>query len=125
MHGRHPIYARVLVSIDPKRVVADGYDAIFERYEQWDDDGGVRDRWLDAVLPLVPSRGAALDLGCGTGTKATGRLAREFESVVAIDISPRSIERARARVPGVDFRVADMTAATPREHSTSSPHSSR
>ncbi len=93
----------------PKRVVADGYDAIFERYEQWDDDDGVRDRWLDGVLQLVDARRAALDLGCGTGVKATARLAREFGAVTAVDISPRSIERARQLVRGVDFLVGDMT----------------
>jgi SAM-dependent methyltransferase len=98
------------VSSDPKRVVADGYDAIFERYEHWGDEPEVgRDVWIDAVLPLVPSRRAALDLGCGTGTKATARLSREFESVTAVDISRRTIEAARLRVPGVEFVVGDMT----------------
>jgi SAM-dependent methyltransferase len=99
------------VSIDPKRIVADGYDAIFDRYEHWDEnesDGG-RGARIDAVLPLVPSRRAALDLGCGTGTKATAHLAREFDAVTAVDISPRSIEEARRRVPGADFIAADMT----------------
>jgi SAM-dependent methyltransferase len=98
------------VTEEAKRVVAEGYDAVYERYEQWDDGDGVRDRWLDAVLPLVAGRAAALDLGCGTGVKATARLAREFVAVTAIDVSPRSIERARTRVPAVDFRVGDMTA---------------
>jgi SAM-dependent methyltransferase len=97
--------------MDPKRIVADGYDAIFDRYEQWDEDDsdGGRGARIDAVLPLVPSRGAALDLGCGTGTKATVYLAREFDTVTAVDISPRSIEVARQRVPGVEFVAADMT----------------
>jgi SAM-dependent methyltransferase len=101
------------VSTDPKRIVADGYDTIFDRYEQWDDDGsdGGRGARIDAILPLVPSRRAALDLGCGTGTKATVHLAREFDTVTAVDISPRSIEAARRRVPGVEFIAADMTRA--------------
>jgi SAM-dependent methyltransferase len=98
------------VTGDTKRLVAEGYDTIHERYEQWDEDDGVRDRWLDTVLPLVAGRGAAVDLGCGTGVKATARLAREFERVIAVDVSPRSIERARRLVPAVDFRVADMAA---------------
>jgi SAM-dependent methyltransferase len=99
------------VSIDPKRIVADGYDAMFDRYEQWDEDGsdGGRRARIDAVLPLVPSRHAALDLGCGTGIKATAHLARQFDTVIAVDISPRSIEVARERVPGVEFIAADMT----------------
>src|SRR5262245_28532060 len=44
------------VEPDPVRVVERGYDAIFESYEQWDDDDGIRDRRLDVALALVPSR---------------------------------------------------------------------
>src|SRR3954468_20865681 len=70
------------VSVDPKRMVADGYDAIFDVYERWEEEqgDGARGARIDAVLPLVPSRRSALDLGCGTGTKATAYLAREFEA---------------------------------------------
>ena len=60
-------------------------------------------------MPLVPSRRSALDLGCGTGTKATAYVAREFDAVIAVDISARSIEVARQRVPGVEFLAGDMT----------------
>lgn len=98
------------MTVDPKRMVADGYDAIFDRYENWEEQGeGARGARIDAVLPLVPSRRSALDLGCGTGTKATAHLAREFDAVTAVDISARSIEVARQRVPGVEFLAGDMT----------------
>ena len=99
------------MSVDPKRMVADGYDAIFDRYERWEEEqgDGARGARIDAVLPLVPSRRSALDLGCGTGTKATAYLAREFDAVTAVDISARSIEVARQRMPGVDFLAGDMT----------------
>jgi SAM-dependent methyltransferase len=100
------------VTADPKLVVADGYDAVYERYEHWNGDGDLRDERgarLDGVLPLVPSRRSALDLGCGTGTRATARLAREFDTVTAVDISSRSIEAARRQVPGVEFLAGDMT----------------
>ncbi|MEX1009689.1 MAG: class I SAM-dependent methyltransferase [Acidimicrobiia bacterium] len=99
------------MSFDPKRIVADGYDAIFDRYEHREEEqgDGVRGARIDSVLPLVPSRRSALDLGCGTGTKATARLAREFDAVTAVDISRRSIDAARQRVPGVEFLAGDMT----------------
>lgn len=99
------------MSVDPKRMVADGYDAIFARYERWEEDEGegARGARIHAVLPLVPSRRSALDLGCGTGTKATVYLAREFDAVTAVDISARSIEVARQRIPGVEFVACDMT----------------
>ena len=99
------------MSVDPKRIVADGYDAIFDRYERWEEEQGegARGARIDAVLPLVPSCRSALDLGCGTGTKATTYLAREFDAVTAVDISARSVEVARQRTPGVEFVTCDMT----------------
>src|SRR3954453_18878733 len=99
------------VSVDTKRVGAEGYNAIFARSQRWEEEqgDGARGARIDAVLPLVPSRRTALDLGCGTGTKATAYLAREFDAVTAVDISARSIEVARQRMPGVDFLAGDMT----------------
>ncbi len=58
-------------------------------------------------------RGRALELGCGEGVNAV-YLSRQGYEVIATDISPTAIERARqfARGEGVsvDFRVADVTA---------------
>jgi SAM-dependent methyltransferase len=51
-----------------------------------------------------------LELGCGAGS-FTDRLARASDSVVAIDIAPSAIERARSRgldPRAVDFRVANI-----------------
>lgn len=100
------------MSVDPKRLVADGYDAIFDRYERWEEQQGegARGARIDAVLPLIPSHRSALDLGCGTGRKATADLARLFDAVTAVDISPRSIEVARQRMPEVEFVACDMTS---------------
>lgn len=49
-----------------------------------------------------------LELGCGAGA-FTRHLAKFADAVLAVDVSPVAIDRARARValPGVDFRVAD------------------
>jgi SAM-dependent methyltransferase len=52
----------------------------------------------------------ALDVGCGTGAFSR-LLARRSEQVLALDLSPRMIEIARARslsCPNIDFRVADV-----------------
>ncbi len=50
-----------------------------------------------------------LELGCGAG-EFTGRLRPMAESIVALDISPTAIARARAScpAPAVDFRVANI-----------------
>lgn len=50
--------------------------------------------------PVVPGR--ALDVGCGTGTNALW-LARQGFEVFGVDISDVAIDRARARMDGVDL----------------------
>ncbi len=62
-------------------------------------------------------RGArVLEIGCGSGT-FTGSLAERFEHLTAIDISDPLVEAARARHPGVEFRIMDA-------HSTEFPEAS-
>jgi SAM-dependent methyltransferase len=97
--------------IDGTELVRASYDAIFERYAAWDDDAidDVRQRTFERALARVPSRSRALDLGCGTGTKITHRIASEFEHLTAVDLSARSIAEARAALPDAELLVADMT----------------
>lgn len=63
------------------------------------------------LLKQLPNRGKiALDIGCGTGGFAR-LLAQRFEKVIAIDLSPNTIEIARKRSqnqPNIDYRVADI-----------------
>jgi len=64
-------------------------------------------RWLALVhavslrraLALLPAGGVALDFGCGTGEKAAV-LATRARAVVAVDITPGMLERARVRLAG-------------------------
>ena len=59
---------------------------------------------LAAVAEVSPRR--VLDVGCGWGAFAD-RIAREVGAeVIAVDLSPRMVELARAR--GVDARVGDV-----------------
>lgn len=51
--------------------------------------------------------GRALDLGCGTGRHAA-RLADLGWSVLAVDVSPVAIAKARERTALVDWQVADL-----------------
>lgn len=55
-------------------------------------------RLVDPVLDLAPARHAALDLGCGLG-RLSRALARRFEQVEAVDISPVMITGARSFTP--------------------------
>ncbi|MCC5961892.1 MAG: magnesium protoporphyrin IX methyltransferase [Rhodobacteraceae bacterium] len=76
-----------------------------------------RDAMRAMMLAQLPGdlRGArVLDAGCGTGA-ASAELAARGADVTAIDISPRLVEIARARMPEglagrVDFRAGDMLA---------------
>jgi magnesium-protoporphyrin O-methyltransferase len=66
-------------------------------------------------LPLDLRGHRVLDAGCGTGM-ATAELAARGADVVAIDISPKLVDIARARLPeglagSVDFRAGDMLAS--------------
>ncbi|WP_131743128.1 class I SAM-dependent methyltransferase [Actinomadura roseirufa] len=60
-------------------------------------------RHMTAGLPLV-------DMGCGDGG-ITRHLARFFERVVGLDVSPSAIARARERTsePNVEFDVLDLS----------------
>ena len=96
--------------VDPKRIVADGYDAIPERYFAWSDarPSATRRAWLARALELIPPGSDVLDLGCGAGVPMTIALA-DGRRVTGVDLSARQIALARAAVPGATFLQADMT----------------
>jgi SAM-dependent methyltransferase len=98
-------------AIDARRVVADGYDAIAERYYAWSDarPSATRRRWLARALELIPEGSDVLDLGCGAGVPMTRALA-VGRRVMGVDISARQVELARAAVPEATFIKADMSA---------------
>lgn len=57
-------------------------------------------------LGADPCGGTCVEVGCGPG-RMTSALAARFDRVVAVDVSPAMVERARAevRAPNVEFRV--------------------
>ncbi len=98
-------------AVDPREIVAGGYDTIAERYFAWSDarPSAVRLRWLAKALERIPLGADVLDLGCGAGVPITRALAAGRQ-VTGVDISARQIELARAAVPEATFVQADMTA---------------
>jgi SAM-dependent methyltransferase len=57
-------------------------------------------------LGADPRGGLCVEVGCGPG-RMTGALAERFDRVLALDVSPAMLERARASVaaPNVNFRA--------------------
>ncbi|MCC5954701.1 MAG: magnesium protoporphyrin IX methyltransferase [Natronohydrobacter sp.] len=92
-------------------------DAPVSRIRQTVREG--RDTMRAMMLAQLPGdlRGArVLDAGCGTGA-ATAELAARGADVTAIDISPKLVEIAEARLPEglagrVSFRSGDMLGVT-------------
>ena len=97
--------------MDPKSIVADGYNAMAQRYLEWSDlrPSETRLRYLRLALELIPERAAVLELGCGAGIPMTAALARGRD-VTGVDISATQIAMARRNVPNATFLQADMTA---------------
>jgi SAM-dependent methyltransferase len=97
--------------MDPKRIVAAGYDTMAERYLEWSDlrPSPTRLRYLALALELIPPGSDVLELGCGAGIPMTAALARD-SAVTGVDISATQLEMARRNVPSAAFIKADMTA---------------
>jgi SAM-dependent methyltransferase len=99
--------------VDPKQLVADGYDRLHTVYAEWAPAGphDLRRRYIDRAIELAePAPRDVLDLGCGTGRHGTAHLVAKGLAVTGVDISARSIEVARREISEADFRVADMAS---------------
>lgn len=92
-------------------MVADGYDAIAERFAEWRDQivGDPRLWWAEQLTSRLDDGARLLDLGCGAGVPDTKLFAQRFR-VTGVDISPEQIKRARVNVPDAVFIESDFTA---------------
>jgi SAM-dependent methyltransferase len=93
--------------VDPREIVAAGYDAVAERYARLEETEWPRMRWLRDLLDRLPDGAHVLDLGCGNGVPAGREIARQH-TVTGVDVSERQIELARRNVPGGVFFHGDM-----------------
>jgi SAM-dependent methyltransferase len=96
---------------DPRRIVAEGYDRMAERYAAWavrEVRDEVRGRYEAHLLERLAVGARVLELGCGGGGPTTRRLAARF-ALTGVDLSARQIALARANVPEAAFVLGDMT----------------
>lgn len=103
--------------MNPKQIVADGYDHIAERYIEWSGNVRVaeRERYLSVMLNAMPRGARVLDLGCGPGTQ-TQEIHSRFE-LTAVEISRRLVGFARKNMPRANVLHADMTLVNFSENS--------
>lgn len=77
------------------------------------ENGSASDDLLDAVARRVHAGGRILEIGAGTGVNAIA-LAQRGYPVVALEIAPAALEKAREAATragvAVDFRLADFLA---------------
>lgn len=81
--------------------------AASDRVEQYVGDPATARSELESLFSRLgadPRRGVCVEVGCGFG-RMTAVLAERFDRVVAVDVSPRMLELARAgvRVQNVEF----------------------
>ena len=97
--------------MDPKQIVAQGYDTIAERYAEWAGRTRTdeRERYSAVLLNALPPGATVLELGCGVGVPTPQHLARRF-AVTGVVISAQHIALARRNVPVATFVQADMAA---------------
>lgn len=85
------------------------------QYTKFEDD---RTRPVGDLLAAVPNQDVrtALDLGCGPGNSTAVLRGRFPDAAVSgLDSSDDMVAAARARLPGIAFQVADITAWQPAE----------
>ncbi|MGE5563480.1 MAG: polysaccharide deacetylase family protein [Bacillota bacterium] len=86
----------------PKTPESAKWEAVFATVDPWDYDNVYERTKYDQTLEMVPPAPIrrALEIGCAEG-RFTARLAPHVDTLIAADISPTALGRARARCEGL------------------------
>ena len=97
--------------LDPKQLVASSYDAIADRFAEWQRgiEGSTRLDRVEELLALLPPEPDVLELGSGAGVQST-RVLAERGRLTGVEISAEQLRRARERIAGATFVHGDLTS---------------
>jgi len=93
--------------MDKSKFAVSTYNKIADEYTKQYFNELTDTPWIDRFLDCLPKGAKILDIGCGPGT-FTGYVANKGYKIKGIDLSSKMINIAREKVPGIDFKVADM-----------------
>jgi predicted TPR repeat methyltransferase len=95
---------------DVKKVIEDGYDAMADRFAEWQKAivGSTRLERVEELLALLPDAPDVLELGVGAGVRSS-RLLAERCHLTGVDLSSEQLRRARERIPQATLLHADVT----------------
>ncbi len=124
--GELPVVSAAVLdaaATDREFVIVDPISPYLDRaYSRRDDPWRVATRWYEErkralTIASLPARryGRALEIGCSIGV-LTAELAERCDDLLAVDLSPDAVERARARLDGragVSIEQHDVRAALP------------
>ena len=103
--------------VESGRLPAEGVQRMFDRIAPVYDamnrvmTGGLDRRWRRITVEQVVREGdRVLDACCGTGDLALAARAQGAAEVVGLDFSPKMLERARAKGPGIEWVQGDVLA---------------
>lgn len=90
--------------LQDRSVSGEVYDATYERRAAAGENVHGEADFVERFAPA-----SVLDAGCGTG-RVGRELARRGLGVVGVDLDPEMLATARAKAPGVDWRLADLAS---------------